>query len=189
LIDTLPQRAGLEVELTRALHLLGDPAGALGRIQAYPGGGGQDIFMSSIAALSAAQLGDRAALERISESFAEHRASALARGVRLQLRAATAATAERWDEAHATYPQARSAFRGLDANLDASILGLEYAAYLGDRFEEARTAGAEAEAWFAERGAQGVVERYRAAFKGTPAPPASRVGGRRAIPVDTEQPA
>ncbi len=190
LIDTLPQRAGLEVELNRALHLLGDPAGALGRIQAYHGGGGQDIFMASIGALSAAQLGDRAALERISESLAEHRASALARGVRLQLRAATAATAERWDEAHATYPQARSAFRDLDANLDASILGLEYAAYLGDRFEEARAAGAEAEAWFAERGAQGVVERYRAAFKGTPAPPATRAGvSSKAIPVDAEQPA
>jgi class 3 adenylate cyclase/tetratricopeptide (TPR) repeat protein len=190
-IDTAPQRAGLEVEISRALHLLGDPSKALGRIQAFPGSGGQDVFMAMIGAAAAAQLGDRAALERISEGFAERWVSALAVAVRLQFRAATAATAERWDEAHATYPQARSAFQGLEFNLDAAILGLEYSAYLGDRFEEARAAGAEAEAWFAERGAQGVVERYRAAFKGTPAPPATRtgVGTKAALPVDAEQPA
>ena len=79
----------------------------------------------------------------------------------------------------------------MDFHLDASVLALEYAAYLGERFEEARAAGAEAEAWFADRGAQGVVERYRAAFKGTPAPPATRTGAgaKAAVPVDAEQPA
>jgi hypothetical protein len=147
--------------------------------------------MASTGMLAAAQLGDRAALERISQSFAGDRASALAVAVRLQLRAAMAAAAERWDEAQATYPQARSAFRDLDLNLDSALLALEYASYLGDRFEEARAAAAEAEAWFAERGGQGVVDRYRAAFKGTPAPPASRTGvdTKAAVPVDAEQPA
>jgi class 3 adenylate cyclase len=190
-IDTLPQRAGLEVEITRGLQLVGDPAAALRRIQAYPGGGGQDVFMASIGAIAAAQLGDRAALERITHGFAEHRASPLAVAVRLQFRSATAATAGQWAEAQSTYPQALSALRSLDANLDASILALEYASYLGDQFDEARAAGAEAEAWFAERGAQGVVDRYRGAFKGTPAPPAARTGAgaKAAVPVNAEQPA
>jgi len=190
-VDTAPQRVNLDLEISRALLVLGDPVEALRRIQDSPGGGGNEGFLASVGAFPAAQLGDRAALDELAESIVNEPDLRLPRAFRHQLRAATAATAGRWDEGHAAYREAFSAFHGLDLHLDASILGLEYAAYLGNRFEEARAAGTEAEAWFAERGAEGVVERYRAAFSGTPAPPLARagVGAKAAVPVDAEQPA
>ena len=73
-----------------------------------------------------------------------------------------------------------------------AIAGLQFDLYLGERFEDARQAGANAEALFAANDAAGFVDRYRAAFTGTPAPPpeGSRPAApRAAVPVDAEQPA
>ena len=73
-----------------------------------------------------------------------------------------------------------------------ALLGLQFDAYLGQRFEDARQAGADAEAFFATVGAASFVDRYRAAFRGTPAPPpteASPAPRKAAVPVDAEQPA
>ena len=78
----------------------------------------------------------------------------------------------RWDEAQAAYLSALPRFDDMDLHLEANVLRLEFAAYLGDRFADAAAAGEAGAAWFAERGAAGVVERYRAAFHGTPAPTA-----------------
>jgi hypothetical protein len=73
-------------------------------------------------------------------------------------------------------------------NAEAALVGLEFASYLGDRYDDAREAGGVAGAWFAERGATSVVERYRANFTGTPAPPISGAAAqKRAVPIDAEQ--
>jgi tetratricopeptide (TPR) repeat protein len=189
-IDTVPQRAGLEVEITLTLLLLGDAAESLRRIETAPQGGSQDMFLAATAAKAAGHLGNQAALKDVAEKVSALRASAFALAVRLHLQSAAAAAAGRWDEANAIYPNAISAYQALEFNLDAGLVGLEYAAYLEDRYDEARAAGAKAAAWFSERGGAGVVERYRAAFKGTPAQPASRAGASTtAVPVDAEQPA
>jgi len=188
-IDTAPQLANLEGEIGLALLFLGDPGGLLRRLPLIPAGGGQEVFVAGNAASAAGQLGDASSLEEIAASIAGERASPMAQAVRLQISAGIAAVHERWDEAHAAYRGALAGYRALELNTEAAFVALEYALYLGPRFEEARSAGAEAEAWFAERGAQAVVERYRAAFKGTPAPPARAGVGAKAVPVDAEQPA
>jgi hypothetical protein len=97
--------------------------------------------------------------------------------------------ASRWDEARVEYAAAAAGFQATQEDLETALTQLERDAYLGARFEDARAGGQQAEAWFAERGAEGVVERYRAAFKGTPAPPAGAASPKRAIAVDAEQPA
>jgi hypothetical protein len=55
---------------------------------------------------------------------------------------------------------------------DAAMAALAFDGYLGARFPDAQHAGGAADAWFAERGGSTIVERYRAAFRGTPAPSA-----------------
>jgi hypothetical protein len=75
------------------------------------------------------------------------------------------------------YADAVATYRGLESNLWTSWIGLEFDAFLGAAFEEARRAGEEAAEFFASRGAGGVVDRYRQSFQGTPAP---ATGGPRA---------
>jgi hypothetical protein len=190
-VDTAPQVTSVDIEVTRSLLILGDAAGALRRVRASPWGGSNDVLLGSMGGFAAAALGDGVSVEEMAAKAKASLSLALPRAVAHQLAAAGSAAGGLWDEAHVAYGQAIAGFRALELHLDTALLSLEYAAYLGTRFEEARAAGAEAEAWFAERGGQGVVERYRAAFKGTPAPPASRtgVGAKAAVPVDAEQPA
>jgi len=112
---------------------------------------------------------------------------------RAQVAALVALAESRWDEARAAYRAALDGFDSLDMGFWRALAGLQFDAYLGQRFEDARQAGADAEALFAANGAAGFVDRYRAAFKGTPAPPleGARPGAapRAAVSVDAEQPA
>ncbi|MGH2484227.1 MAG: hypothetical protein ACRDE9_07200, partial [Candidatus Limnocylindria bacterium] len=190
-VDTAPQVTSVDIELSRSLLIHGDAAEALRRVRASPWGGTNDVLLASMGAFAAAVLGERASIEEMAAKAKAPLNLGLPRAVAQQLAAASSVAGGQWDEAHLAYHQAIAGFRALELHLDTALLGLEYAAYLGTRFEEARAAGAEAAAWFAERGAESVVERYRAAFKGTPAPPTthSGVGTRAAVPMDAEQPA
>ncbi len=141
--------------------------------------------------LAAAAAGDRlqvAALLERTNTLDQLRVSNV---IRAQLRASAAATDGRWEEARAGYAAAIAEYRDLDYDLEAALLRLEFAAYLGDRFDDAREAGDAAAAWFAERDASSVPERYRANFRGTSAPPAggTPATARSPVPVDAEQPA
>jgi hypothetical protein len=71
--------------------------------------------------------------------------------------------------------------------VDAELTALAFDAYLGARFPEARRAGDDAAAWFAQRGGEHIQERYRAAFRGTPAPaPTAATGSGKAAPAPSE---
>jgi hypothetical protein len=75
----------------------------------------------------------------------------------------------------------------MDYLVDAHLTGLTFDAFLGARYPEARKAGEEAEAWFAERGGARISERYRAAFRGTPAPASTAATGPgKAAPAPSE---
>jgi hypothetical protein len=153
-------------------------------------GGGNDVFLQSSAARAAALLGDRAALDTAVAALGSLRVTEIEGNHARAIEAAAAAAAGRWDEAHAAYRAALAGFARSEENLEAALLRLEQDAYLGARFPDARAGGEEAAAWFAEREAEGVVERYRAAFKGTPAPPAGApAAAKKVLPVDAELPA
>jgi class 3 adenylate cyclase/tetratricopeptide (TPR) repeat protein len=188
-IDTVPQVTAIALAIATVHVLLGEWSAALGELAGLEGGG-NDPLLRQYSALAAAASGDRDLLSAEVtglESLDRHR---VANAVRGHVRASAAAVNGQWDEAHAAYPAAQAEYRALDYNAEAALLGLEFAAYLGDRFDDARAAGEAAAAWFAERGATSVVERYRANFRGTPAPPASGSGTqKRPLPVDAEQPA
>ena len=188
-IDTLPQVTTIATGIGLTYLLLADWAAAQNAVAGLEGGGNDPIICQLIGFATAAQ-GDRDEVATVlarSDTFDHLRIS---NAVRAQLKASAAATTGRWDEARVGYAAAVAEYQALDYNLEAAILGLEFAAYLGDRNEDAREAGAEAEAWFAERGAQGVVDRYRAAFSGTSAPPGpATAAATKAVPVDAEQPA
>jgi len=111
---------------------------------------------------------------------------------REQIVALIAVAEARWDEARAAYINALKGCDALGMGFWKALAGLQFDAYLGQRFEDARQAGANAEALFASNGAAGFADRYRAAFKGTPAPPAPAAGStptKAAVAVDAEQPA
>jgi hypothetical protein len=191
LIDTLPQVASIASAICTVHVLLGEWSAAL---DAVHGGAvsdlGGDVLVRQWSALAAAPTGDRdlvaaevADLELLDDlSFAN--------AVRGHVRASAAATQGRWDEARSAYASAVAGYLSLDMNAEAALVGLEFASYLGDRDDDARAAGEVAAAWFGARGASSVVERYRANFAGTAAPPAAGAGRQtRSIPVDAEQPA
>ena len=90
--------------------------------------------------------------------------------------AGLAAREGRWDEAHVAYQGALEAIRAIGYRVDAAITGLEWGALAGSRDPDALAADAAGAAFFADRGAAAVVERYRAAFvpvAGEAAPPAT----------------
>ncbi len=189
-IDTAPQVTGVAQAIGITQFLLGDPASAFSTLSGVRGGG-NDMFIIGDAARAAAALGEAGPIEAL---LAESRAlprSEVQNAWMHYLAAAAASVAGRWDEAHVEYAATLAGFRISGENLEAALVGLEQDAFLGGRFDDARAGGQQAEAWLAERGAEGVVERYRAAFKGTPAPPAkgSAAPPRSPIPVDAEQPA
>ena len=186
-IDTLPQVGALALAISLVHVLLGEWPSALNALQGLEGGGNEAV-MCQFRAFAAAAAGDReilAAVQARTETLDRLR---LANATRAQINASVAATNGRWDEARTAYAAAAAEYRALGYNLEAALLGLESAAYLGDRFENARAVGEAAEAWFAERGGTTVVERYRAAFQGTPAPPTADASSpKRAVTVDAEQ--
>ena len=109
-----------------------------------------------------------------------------------QIVALMAAAEGRWDDARAAYHNALDGYDALGHRFYRALVGLQFDAYLGQRFEDARQAGMDAETFFAGLAAAGFVDRYRAAFRGTPAPPLTAAGPmprKAAVPVDAEQPA
>lgn len=109
-----------------------------------------------------------------------------------QVAALVAVSAGRWDDGRAAFTSALEHYDALGMGFWKALAGLQFDAYLGQRFEDAREAGADAESLFASNRAAGFVDRYRAAFKGTPAPPLPATGStpqRATVAVDAEQPA
>ena len=189
-IDTRPQVTSVALFIAHAHLLLGDWSAALDALAGFEGGG-NDPLICQFSAFAAAALGDRETMQLIlarSETLDSYRVS---NAIRRQLRASAAAMDGRWDEARAGYVYTLAEYQDLDFNLEAAFIGLEFSAYLGERFDDARAAGEAASAWFEERGGSSVPERYRANFRGTAAPPAGEKSAtqRSPAPVDAEQPA
>jgi class 3 adenylate cyclase/tetratricopeptide (TPR) repeat protein len=110
---------------------------------------------------------------------------------RRQVAALVAVSEQRWDDARAAFRAALEEFEALGQVFYGSLAALQFEAYLGARFDDARQAGTEAATTLAEGDGAGFVERYRAAFPAMSAPPVSATGApaKAAVPVDAEQPA
>jgi len=78
--------------------------------------------------------------------------------------AGLAAREGRWDEVHAGYRSALDAIHESGYFIYEAITGLEWGMLAGSRDPEALAAAEAGAAFFADRGAEVVVERYRAAF-------------------------
>jgi class 3 adenylate cyclase/tetratricopeptide (TPR) repeat protein len=78
--------------------------------------------------------------------------------------AGLAAREGRWDEIHEGYRRALDAIHESGYRVDEAITGLEWGALAGSRDPDALAAAEAGAAFFTERGAGVVVERYRAAF-------------------------
>jgi hypothetical protein len=188
-IDTLPQVGALTLAISLVHVLLGEWPAALNALQGLEGGGNESV-MCQFRAFAAAAAGERVTLAGVQTGTDALDRLRLSNTTRAHVNASVAATSGSWDEARSAYAAAAAEYRALGYNLEAALLGLESAAYLGDRYEDAFASGEAAKAWFGERGGTSVVERYRAAFKGTPAPPAgAAAAAKRAVHVDAEQPA
>jgi tetratricopeptide (TPR) repeat protein len=183
MVESRPQVGALAVSKAIAHVLLGEPAAAIAAIESASGGGQEYLFVEWHANAASA-LGDRNELNRARSRNLPSSSTALTKAIERFIAASDAAIEGRWDEAHVAYQQAIEGYRAVGARLDAEMAALAFDAYLGARFPDARKAGADAEAWFAERGGTSVVERYRAAFRGSPAPaagaPAARSSGAEA---------
>jgi class 3 adenylate cyclase/tetratricopeptide (TPR) repeat protein len=164
-----PQLGGIRVVEAQALLALGDPRAALARLAGLMGGG-NDLYLAMTRSVATARLGDAEAHAAIPAEFDFPEQATWTRGLRQKMAASDAALAGRWEEARMAYVDAVATYRGLELNLWTSWIGLEFDAFLGAAFEEARRAGEEAAEFFASRGAEGVVDRYRQSFQGTPAP-------------------
>jgi class 3 adenylate cyclase/tetratricopeptide (TPR) repeat protein len=168
-VGTAPQVAAAAAAASFTHLILGEPGSAMDVVGAASGGG-MELFLQRAQVAAGAAAGNAEALEaagKRSERIPDGRGK---RAVARYLAAASAALGGRWDEARAAYLQARTGYRELGWALEGMLVGLEFDAFLGQRFEDARAAGQEAEAWLDERGGSSVVERYRAGFQGTPAP-------------------
>jgi len=78
--------------------------------------------------------------------------------------AGLAAREGRWEEAHAGYRRALDEFREGGYRVQEALAALEWGALAGSRDPDALAAGAAGAAFFVDRGAAPVVERYQAAF-------------------------
>jgi class 3 adenylate cyclase/tetratricopeptide (TPR) repeat protein len=184
-LESTPQVAALAIYRCITLLLLGEPEAALREV-AGKSGGGQDTILLEWHAAAAAALGDQAALDAaLARPRSEHHAL-IPRIVAHQVAAVGASMVSRWDEARVAYERTISGYREMGYAFDAALAALAFDGYLGARFTDARQAGAEAEAWFAERGASAVVERYRAAFRGSPAPPTGRDPSKGRVTSEVE---
>jgi class 3 adenylate cyclase/tetratricopeptide (TPR) repeat protein len=186
-IDTVPQVTAVASGISLIHVLLGEWAAALTAVAGLEGGG-NGPFICQYSSWAAAAAGDRGTIGVLLERSNAFDRLRVNNAIRAQVAASAATVDGRWDEGRAGYVATIAEYRELDYNLEAAILGLEFAAYLGDRFDDARAAGEAAETWFGERDASSVVERYRANFMGTPASPTGSGGTqKRAVPVDAKQ--
>jgi hypothetical protein len=78
--------------------------------------------------------------------------------------AGLAAREGRWDEVHTGYRSALDAIHESGYFIHEAMICLEWGMLAGSRDPEALAAGEAGAAFFADRGAAVVVERYRAAF-------------------------
>ncbi len=168
-VESAPQRAGVALSKTIAHMLLGEPDAAMADIDGMSGGGQDDLFLEwTLAAMAA--LGDGRHLARAKASLHAPAQVEFQRILEHHLAAVDASLTSRWDDARVEYERATAGYRTMGWHFDAEMTALAFDGYLGARYPEARRAGREAEAWFAERGGEKAVERYRAAFRGKPAP-------------------
>ena len=180
-----PQSGGVRIHRAEGFLALGEPRAAL-EVLADVTGGGNDLLLAMVRSIAAANLGDDEAHAAIGTTFEFPDQVSWTKGLRRKLAATDAALASRWEEARMAYGEAMATFRAQEAHLWEAYIGLEFDAFLGAASEDARRAGEEAAEFFTSRGAGGVVDRYRAAFQGTPAPAA--IGTRAAtatIALDT----
>ena len=177
-----PQLGGIRVVEAQALLALGDPRAAFQTLAGLAGGG-NDLFLAMTRSVATTLLGDARAHAAIPVPFDYPEQATWTRGLRQKMAASEAAFAGRWEEARMAYADAVATYRGLEANLWASWIGLEFDAFLGAASDEARRAGEEAAEFFTSRGAGGVVDRYRQAFQATPAPAAGGTHLTSAIPA------
>ena len=184
-IESAPQASARAVQNATAYILLGDPAAALAAIEGLSGGG-QDILFQEWQQAAAAMLGDAPAVAHARARVAAPTRGRLQRAVDHHGAAVEASIEGRWDEARGEYEQAIEGYQAMGYFMDAALTALAFGAYLGDRFADARTARTEAEAWFAERGGTPIVERYQAAFRGTPAPAPGTTEPGTASPAASE---
>jgi tetratricopeptide (TPR) repeat protein len=192
--DTAPQLQSLETADAETLFALQDYPAALKtairsweRIPAYP-----DPLPVLLAV--AAATGDGATVRRVSDGGHELVPARLSTGVLAHVQAVATALHGEWDEARAAYQAALDSERQLELGLHVARLELEFSAFLGRRFDDARRAGESADAFFVSVGAADFSARYRGAFRGTPAPPTGgsdrpTTSPRAAVPIDAEQPA
>ena len=179
---------------TAMLHMgMGDLAGAAEIAMRVALVASLDYYPFLVAANTAGTVDPARAAELVAAIDAVRPQTRALAVTRLQVDALSAVADARWDDARAAYRLALRGFDALDMHLWKALSGLQFEAYLGARFDEAREAGGDAEALFAANDAAGFVDRYRAAFTGTPAPPMEGAppgaAPRAAVPVDAEQPA
>jgi class 3 adenylate cyclase/tetratricopeptide (TPR) repeat protein len=172
-VGTAPQLGAVAMNKSITHILLGQPAEALKDVVGVAGGG-QDLFLQAWHTAAAEALGDERALAGAQARSEAIQDSPLARAVAHHMAAVGASIVGRWDEARVEYERAIGGFRELGYELDAAVTGLAFGAFLGARLPDARKAGEEAEAWFGQRGSSSAPDRYRAAFRGTPAPTAGK---------------
>jgi tetratricopeptide (TPR) repeat protein len=185
-VESAPQVGALALYVSATHLFLGEPAAALADVEGVSGGG-NDVLLQEWQQAAAAALGDGAAVVRAQQRVGSSIPSLFGRAVGRHGAAVEASIGGRWDEAKAAYEQAIEGYRALGYLVDAHLTGLAFDAFLGPRFPDARKAGTDAEAWFGERGGSAVVERYRAAFRGSPAPASSAASGPGAAsPATTE---
>ena len=184
-VESAPQRTAVALYRSLAHLLLGDPKAGLANI-AGAAGGGQEVVLQGWHVAFAAALGDPAVLASARARSEGDAVAAYPRVVGHHLAAVDAALAGRWDEARLEFERAVEGYRDMDYAIDAAMTALAFDAYMGARFPDARKAGEEAESWFAERGGTSVVERYRAAFRGSPAPGAGAPARARSATSEVE---
>ena len=113
----------------------------------------------------------------------------LMEAARHQLAALVAVSDRRWDDARAGFRAALAGYEPLGHVFYGSLAALQFEAYLGARFPDARQAGTDAAAVLAQGGGSGFVERYRAAMAQAIGPSDEPPAAAQAVPVDAEQPA
>ena len=169
-LENAPQVAGRALYASMTYLLLGELDAALREI-AGAAGGGQETVLQEWHIAVAAVLGDPAVLASARARPVSAEEAALPQVVAQHVAAVDASLTGRWDEARVAYERTIAGYHAMDYEIDAALAGLAFDAYLGARFPDARKAGEEAEAWLTERGGSAIAERYRSAFRGTPAPP------------------
>jgi hypothetical protein len=142
----------------------------IGAVAALPG----DVVPLRYATLAVGSSGDPSLLAHLEEHIAAIDPQARSKRWHVALRGHTAASRAamtgHWDQARDAYLHAQRMVAELGFTVMGAIIGLEFEGYLGARFAEAATAGADAEAHLTELGSGEFVRLYRIHFAGTPAP-------------------